>query len=114
MTIDRDGISRSPANPTTACRFTSLSVAVAYIDAVREKGGAFAAHALLGAVEHLNRAYQEFPELELDRPRRDLSEVLRSAVKNLPDDLIVPVLIELVEFDPNSRDSMKLLFDRIV
>ena|SRR5579862_1030740 len=114
MTIDRDGISRSPANPTTACRFTSLSVAVAYIDAVREKGGSFDAHALLGAMEHLNRAYEEFPELELDRPRRDLSEVLRSAMKNLPDDLTIPLLIDLVAFDPNSRASTILLFEKVV
>jgi hypothetical protein len=114
MTIDRDGISRSPVEPATACRFTSLSVAVAYIDTVREKGGSFDAHALLGAMEHLDRAYQEFPELALDRPRRDLSEVLRSAVKSLPADLIIPLLIDLVAFDPNTRDSMILLFERIV
>jgi hypothetical protein len=114
MTINRDGIFHSPIKPTTASRFTSLAVAVAYIDTVREKGGSFEAHALLGAMEHLNRAYQEFPELELDRPRRDLSEVLRSAVKSLPDDLIIPLLIDLVAFDPNSRASTILLFDKIV
>jgi len=114
MTINRDGIFHSPVKQTTASGFTSLAVAVAYIDTVREKGGSFDAHALLGAMEHLNRAYQGFPELELDRPRRDLSEVLRSAVNSLPDDLIIPLLIDLVAFDPNSRASVMLLFEKIV
>jgi hypothetical protein len=114
MTIDWAGISRSSVYPTTACRFTSLSVAVAYIDSVREKGGSFDAHALLGAMEHLNRGYREFPELELDRPRRELSEVLRSAVKILPDDLIIPLSINIVKFDPESRESVIFLFEKIV
>ncbi len=113
MTINRDGISHSPVKQAAAYRFASLSVARAYIDTVREKVSSFSAQALIGAMEHLNRAYQEYPELELDRPRRDLSEGLRSAVKNLPDHLIIRMLIDLMAFDPTASASMTLLFEKI-
>jgi hypothetical protein len=111
---DRPATVHSPVKQTRASRFTSLAVAVAYVDSVREKGASFDAHALLGAIEHLDRAYREFPELALDRPRRELSEILRSATKSLPDDLSIPLLIDLAAFDPGSRASVILLFEKIV
>src|SRR5260370_6559240 len=113
MTNNWDGIAHSPVEQTAAYGFDSLSLARAYIDTVREKGISFGARELIGALEHLNRAYQEFPELELDRPRRDLSEELRAAVTNLPDDLIIPLLIELVAFEPVSLAYQVLLFEEI-
>ncbi len=114
MTINWDGISHFPVKQTTAHEFASLSLARAYIDTVQEKASSFRAQPLIEALEHLDRAYQKFPELELDRPRGDLSEGLRLAVKSLPDHLIIPLLINLVAFDPTSLASMTFLFEKIV
>lgn len=60
--------------------FESLSLARAYIDAVRENIGFLAEDLLISVIERLNNAYNEFPELELDRPRTTLLNGLQSRV----------------------------------
>ena len=105
MTNSGDRVSHSPA---------SLSRARAYIDTLREEIGSLGVQELIEALARLTHAYQEFPELELDRPRRDLSEKLRSAVKSVPDREIIPILTDLVAFDPTCLSSMTLLAKKIV
>ncbi len=105
MTNSRDRVSQSPA---------SLSLARAYIDTLREEIGSLGVQELIEALARLTRAYQEFPELEMDRPRRDLSEKLRSVVKSVPDRAIIPLLTDLVTFDPTYLSSVTLLAEKIV
>jgi hypothetical protein len=64
-------------------------------------------------LKRLHRGYQDFPELELDRPRRDLSEGLRSAAQKLPDQGAIPLLIHILAFDPTCLSAMTLLFRKI-
>ena len=52
--------------------FGSLSQARAYIDTVREEMGSLGARELISALDRIDRAYQEFPELALEQPRRGL------------------------------------------
>jgi len=105
MTNSTDRVSRSPA---------SLSRARAFIDTLREEIGSLGVQELIEALARLTHAYQEFPELELDWPRSDLSEELRSAVKRMPDQEIIPLLTDLVGFDPTCLSSMTLLAEKIV
>jgi len=66
-------------------KFGSLSLAQTYIDTVHESIGSLSGGELIDALERLDDAYNEFPELELDRPRGELLEGLRSAAKSMPD-----------------------------
>ena len=76
--------------------FASLSLARAYIDTTRESIGSFGARELIDALERLDVLTDEFPELELDRPRGELLEDLRSAAENLPDRTAIPLLMYCV------------------
>ena len=85
MTANSDRISDSSVKQTATSEFASLPLARAYIATVREEISSLGTQQLIGALLRLRRAYQEFPELELDRPRRDFSDGLQSAVEHLPD-----------------------------
>jgi hypothetical protein len=54
----------------------SLSLARAYIDAVRVRVGSLDARELIDTLDRLDRAYQEFPELALERPRSSLASLV--------------------------------------
>jgi hypothetical protein len=54
----------------------SLSLARAYIDAVRERVGSLGARELIDTLDRVDRAYQEFPELALERPRSSLPSLV--------------------------------------
>jgi hypothetical protein len=56
----------------------SLSLARAYIDGVREGAGSLGARELIDALDRVDRAYQEFPELALERPRSSLASLVMS------------------------------------
>jgi hypothetical protein len=56
----------------------SLSLARAYIDGVRERAGSLGARELIDALDKVDRAYQEFPELALERPRSSLASLVMS------------------------------------
>jgi hypothetical protein len=113
MTTDSNGISDSSVSQTVTNQLASLPLARAYIDTVREEIGSLGTQQLIGALERLHRAYHEFPELELDRPRRDLSEGLRSAAQKLPESAAIPLLIHIIAFDPTCLSAMTLLFHEI-
>jgi hypothetical protein len=54
----------------------SLSLARAYIDAARERVGLLGARELIDTLDRVDRAYQEFPELALERPRSSLAPLV--------------------------------------
>jgi hypothetical protein len=101
-----------PHRPAATNQFASLSQARAYIDAVREGIGSLGPQELIDAVQRLRRAYDEFPELELERPRQELSEDLQSAVQKMPDRAAMALLTSIVGFDPSS--SLTWLFEQIL
>jgi hypothetical protein len=54
----------------------SLSLARAYIDAVRERLGSLGARELIDTLDRVDRAYREFPELALERPHSSLASLV--------------------------------------
>lgn len=59
-----------------ADELASLSLARAYIDAVRERAGSLGARELIDTLDRVDRAYREFPELALERPRSSLAPLV--------------------------------------
>jgi hypothetical protein len=114
MTGDSGGISSPPGKASAADEFASLPLAREYIDAVQKQISSLAAPQLIDALARLHQAYREFPELEWERPRRALSEALRSAAKSAPDHAVIPLLIKIVPFDRSCRSAMTLLCEKIV
>jgi hypothetical protein len=107
-------ISDSPVNGTASQELASLPLARAYIQALRESIGSFRADHLIDALKRVDAAYREFPELELDHPRRELLEGVRSAAANLPDRAAIPLLIYCVALDPSCSRSAESLLEKIV
>lgn len=71
-----------PTKHMAPYEFASLPLARAYVDTVRNRLGSGGSPEQTASLERLEHAYDEFPELELDQPRRELKEALRSAEKN--------------------------------
>jgi hypothetical protein len=61
----------------------SLSLARAYIDRVQERVGSLGARELIDALDRVDRAYQEFPELALERPRLSLASLAMSLLAEI-------------------------------
>src|SRR5438128_43420 len=88
----RAKIDRSPAEPISAKECTALSVARTYIATLQDRIRLFNRQQLVDALTRLDRAYREFPELELEHPRRELFQRLQSVAPSLPDQLANPLL----------------------
>ena len=110
----RDRSSDSPSGQLPTHKFGSLSLARAYIGTVRESIGSFGGAALIDALERLDNAYNDFPELELDRPRGELLEGLRSAAENMPDPVGIPVLMYCVAASPSCPYALVSLVEKII
>jgi hypothetical protein len=95
-------------------KFCSLSLAQAYIDTAQESVVSLGGGALIDALERLDRAYDEFPELELDRPRTELLEGLRSAAENMPDRAAISLLMYCVAASPSCSSSLASLIEKII
>ena len=95
-------------------KFGSLSLARAYIDTVQESMGSLDGGALIDALERLDYTYDEFPELELDRPRGELLEGLRSAAESMPDRVAIPVLMYCVAASPSCPSALASLVEKII
>jgi hypothetical protein len=106
--------SDSPLKQLPTDKFDSLSLAQAYIDNFQERIGSLGGGALIGALERLDDAYNEFPELELDRPRGALLKGLRSAAENMPDRPAVPVLMYCVAASPSCPYALVSLVEKII
>jgi hypothetical protein len=106
--------SASPSGHLPTDKFGSLSLARTYIDTVHESIGSLDGGALTDALERLDDAYNEFPELELDRPRGALLKGLRSAAENLRDRAAIPVLMYCVAASPSSSSSLVSLVEKVI
>jgi hypothetical protein len=105
--------SDSPVEGIPSQELASLSLARAYIEALRKSISSFHARELIDALERLDAVYREFPELELDDPRRELLEAVRSVAANLPDRAAIPLLIYCVVLDPSCSSSVGPLLAKI-
>lgn len=76
---------RSGPPDTSAQEFASLAAARKYIDSIRETTTSFGETELVDALKHVDAAYRQFPELELEQP----SEVL---IQNLPQSVLLSAL----------------------
>jgi hypothetical protein len=103
----------SPVKGTASQELASLPLARAYIQDLRKRISTFRVRELIDALECLDTAYREFPELELDHPRRELLEAVRSAAANMPDRAAIPLLIYCVALDPSCLRSVEALLGKI-
>ena len=106
--------SGSPLKQIPTDTFGSLSLGQAYIDSVGKNIGSLGGGELIDALERLDRAYDEFPELELDRPRGALLKDLRSAAENMPDRSAVPLLMYCVAASPSCPSLLASLVEKII
>ena len=106
--------SGSPLRQLPTDKFGSLSLCQAYIDTIQESIRSLGGGELIDALERLDRAYDEFPELDLDRPRGALLDGLRSAAENMPDRSAIPLLMYCVTASPSSSSSLAPLVERII
>jgi hypothetical protein len=102
---------RTKQTPTD--EFASLTLARAYIDTVRQGIGSLGLHELIDALQGLDRAYHQFPELVLDHPRGELLEALQSAAENMRDRTAVPLLIYCLASAPACSSSVNLLVEKV-
>jgi Domain of unknown function (DUF4214) len=109
----RARISAPSIREIRADEFGSLSLGRAYIDSLREGISSVCGPELIEALDRLDRAYDEFPELELDRPRSELLEGLRSAAENMPDRAAIPLLMYCVSARPSCSSLQASLVERI-
>ena len=102
-----------PFRQTPIDQFGSLSLARAYVDTVRERIGSLGEGELIDALERLDHAYDEFPELESDRPRGELLEGLRFVAETMPDRTATPLLMYCVVASPCSS-SLASLVEKVI
>ena len=105
--------SGSPLRQIPTDTFGSLSLGQAYIDSVGQYIGSLSGGELIDTLERVDRAYDEFPELELDRPRGALLNDLRSAAENMPDQSAVPLLMYCVAASPSCPSLLASLVEKI-
>src|SRR5215467_10494103 len=103
-----------PLGHMPADEFSSLSLAVACIDTIQESIVLFVGDELIDALKRLDRAYDEFPELELDRPRGELLNRLQSTAENLPDQAAIPLLMYCVARSPSCTSSLTSLVEKTI
>lgn len=106
--------SGSPLRQMPTDEFGTLPLGRTYIDTARESIGSLGGGELIDALERLDRAYAEFPELELDRPRGELLDSLRAAAENMPDRAAIPLLMYCVAASPLCSSALASLVERII
>ena len=110
----RGPTSNFPTGAMSTEEFGSLSLGRAYIDTVRDSIGALVGGELINALARLDRVYEQFPELELDRPRRELLEGLQSTAEKLPDRTAIPILMYCVAAGQSCSSALGSLVDKVV
>jgi Domain of unknown function (DUF4214) len=103
-----------PAGRPLPAEFRSLPVARAYIDTMQKSLDSLDGDSLVDALVHLARAYEEFPELELDRPRSELIGQLQSLAENMPDRAAIPVLMYCVAASSSRPTALLSLVQKLV
>jgi hypothetical protein len=94
--------------------FGSLALARGYVDRVQQSVAPLVVGDLIDALERLDRAYDEFPELELEQPRSELLDSLQSAAGNLPDRAAIPLLMYCVAAGQPGSSALGSLVEKIV
>lgn len=98
----------------SADTFGSLALARAYVDTVQQSVAPLVGGELIDTLERLDRAYDEFPELELERPRRAVLEGLQSTAEGLPDRVAIPLLMYCVAAGPPGSSALAVLVAKII
>ena len=106
--------SDSPRRQMPTDEFGSQSLGRAYIDTIQESIVSVGGGELISALERLDVAYDEFPELELDRPRGTVLQSLRSAAETMPDRAAIPLLMYCVAASPSCTSSLASLVEKII
>src|SRR5262249_23750579 len=84
------------------------------IDTVRQSIGALVGGELISALERSDRAYDQFPELELDRPRHELLGGLQSTAENLPERTAIPILMYCVAAGQPCSSALRPLVEKVI
>jgi hypothetical protein len=94
--------------------FGSLGQARAYMDDVLRGVIAVDGRDLIDSLERLDCAYDEFPELELDRPRREVLAGLQSTAESLPDRTGIPLLMYCAAAGPPESPALASLVEKLL
>ena len=94
--------------------FGSLEFARDYTDNLRRSVNSVDGRDLVDALERLDCAYDEFPELELDRPRREVLADLQSTAETLPDRIGIPLLMYCAAAGPPNSPALALLVEKLI
>ena len=94
--------------------FCSLALGRAYIDSVQHSVSSLEGGDLIDALGRLDNAYDEFPELELERPRRAVLEGLQSTAQDLSDRAAIPLLMYCAAAGPSYSSALASLVEIIV
>src|SRR6516165_315542 len=106
--------SNLPPGELSTYKFGSLSLSRAYIDTLQRSISSLDGGDLIDSLGRLDRAYDEFPELELDRPRREVLAGLQSTAETLPDGAAIPLLMYCVAADPSRSSALTSLVQKII
>jgi len=98
----------------SADMFGSLALARTYVDTVRQSVVPLVGGELIDGLERLDHAYDEFPELELERPRRAVLDGLQSTAEGLPDRVAIPLLMYCVAAGPSGSSALAGLVAKII
>jgi hypothetical protein len=107
MTVPR----RAEAHPG-GDDFPSLADVQAWLAALPEAIGSLSGTELAEAIPRVERAYERFPELAAQFPRRTLLRRLRAAAATLPDTAAVPLLLLCAAAEPADPACRTALFER--
>ena len=106
--------SDSPSRQMPTGELDSLSLGRAYIDTIRESIVSLSGGELISALERLETVYDEFPELEVDRPRDTVLQSLRSAAESMPNRAAISMLMYCAAANPSCSSSLASLVDKII
>ena len=110
----RARISNLPPTELSTDNFGSLSLGRAYIDTIQQSVSSLDGGDLIDALERLDLAYDEFPELELDRPRREVLAGLQSTAETLPDRAGIPLLMYCVAAGPSCSSALTSMVEKFI
>ena len=91
---------------TAAAGFASREAAGAFVAAAEAAAASLAVGELPEFFDRLASAWDEFPELELETPRRAAFERLRAAAEALPDEQALPLLLLCAACDPGATAAL--------
>ena len=106
---------RAKRRPRAVDSEAPLRVAKALLEAAPRHLAGLREGALIAAVERIEQAYAQFPELEIEAPRGALVRALREAAQAAGDAAAVPLLMACVALDPTAAGApVAALLDRMV